>query len=61
LALVRRSWRESTAGANCLHLELHLGEIEILLIDNPRSTLNDLRRWQNLLADEPFHNGIASP
>jgi hypothetical protein len=42
-----------------LHLALHLREIEILLIDNPGSTVNDLRRWQNLLADESFHNSIA--
>jgi hypothetical protein len=42
-----------------LHLELHLRETEILLIDNPGSTVNDLRRWQNLLADESFHNSIA--
>jgi hypothetical protein len=44
---------------DCFHLELHLREIEILLIDNPGSTVNDLRRWQNMLADEPLHNRIA--
>jgi hypothetical protein len=44
---------------DCLHLELHLREVEILLIDNPGSAVHDLRCWQNMLADEPLHNGVA--
>jgi integrase/recombinase XerD len=59
LKIIGARQAQLAAGTDSLNLDLHLRETEILLIDNPGCTVNDLRRWQNPLADESFHNGIA--